>query len=152
MAIYMDYGSGKIKGDVTQGTHKDWIEVSSFEWGMGRAIHTKVGSAKNREASEPAVSEVIIHKPFDSASVLLCQEVGVNAKPMTVKIDFCKTEDKGKPYIQITLTDTLISGYRVSSGGDRPSESLTLNFTKIEYSETEKSNKVSYDLTTAGKA
>jgi type VI secretion system secreted protein Hcp len=30
------------------------------------------------------------------------------------------------------LDGTLISGYSISSGGDRPSESLSLNFTKID--------------------
>jgi type VI secretion system secreted protein Hcp len=36
-------------------------------------------------------------------------------------------------YAEYKLSDVLISGYSVSSGGDRPSESLSLNFTKIEY-------------------
>jgi type VI secretion system secreted protein Hcp len=30
------------------------------------------------------------------------------------------------------LTNTLISGYSLSSGGDRPSESISLNFTKVD--------------------
>jgi type VI secretion system secreted protein Hcp len=37
------------------------------------------------------------------------------------------------PYLTLTLTNNMISGYSISSGGDRPMESLTLNFTKIEY-------------------
>ena len=35
-------------------------------------------------------------------------------------------------FLQYTLTNVMISAYHVSSGGDRPTESLTLNFTKIE--------------------
>ena len=34
--------------------------------------------------------------------------------------------------MEYTLANALISGYSVSSGGDRPSESLSFNFTKIE--------------------
>jgi type VI secretion system secreted protein Hcp len=46
----------------------------------------------------------------------------------------------------------MISGYSVSSGGDRPMESLSLNFTKIELkmpSAAEKQGAVTYDLATA---
>jgi type VI secretion system secreted protein Hcp len=35
--------------------------------------------------------------------------------------------------MEITLENTLISSYSMSSGGDRPMESLSLNFTKIEF-------------------
>ncbi|HYH66977.1 MAG TPA: type VI secretion system tube protein Hcp [Urbifossiella sp.] len=38
MPIYMQYDSGKIKGDVTAKGHEDWIELASFGWGVGRGI------------------------------------------------------------------------------------------------------------------
>jgi type VI secretion system secreted protein Hcp len=37
--------------------------------------------------------------------------------------------------LTITLTNTLISGWSQSGGSDRPTESLTLNFTKIQFSD-----------------
>ena len=55
----------------------------------------------------------------------------------TVQIDFCKTDkDKLEAYLSLTLENTLVSGFSTSSGGDRPSESLTLNYTKIEFKNT----------------
>ena len=52
---------------------------------------------------------------------------------VTAQIDFCKT-DKGKLelYVSYLLENCMISSLSVNSGGDRPQESLTLNFTKIE--------------------
>ena len=44
MAIYLQYG--KIKGDVTTEGLKDWIELRSFQWGVGRGI----ASPANRNA------------------------------------------------------------------------------------------------------
>jgi type VI secretion system secreted protein Hcp len=60
-------------------------------------------------------------------------------------------------YLTFTLTNTMISGFSVSSGGDRPSESLSLNFSKIEYkniprdeAHAEQGQKIyTYDLATA---
>jgi type VI secretion system secreted protein Hcp len=134
MAIYMKIDG--ISGDATQGQHKDWIDIQSFSFGVGRGITTRTGRAQNRESSEPSLSDISITKELDSSSVLLCQEATVGKDGKTVKVDFCRTDKEGTPYLQIILSEVLISGYSTSSGGDRTSESITLNYTKIEYNET----------------
>jgi hypothetical protein len=40
-----------------------------------------------------------------------------------------------KQNLGVKLSDVLVSGWSLSSGGDRPTESLSLNFTKITYSD-----------------
>jgi type VI secretion system secreted protein Hcp len=161
MAIYMNYNNGSIKGDATQQKHEGWIAVNSFQWGVGRGISSAVGNSKNREASEPSVSEITITKVLDQASPLLCQEDLITKKGVPVVIDFVRTGDKGDDvFLKFTLTNTLVSGYSMSSGGDRPSESITLNFTKFEYSYTgmkedgtpDTPNKVTYDMSLGAKA
>jgi type VI secretion system secreted protein Hcp len=49
-------------------------------------------------------------------------------------IDFVTAAQPIQPYLQYELENVLISGYSVSSSGDRPMESLSLNFTKIGFS------------------
>ena len=134
MPIYMKYGS--IQGDVTETGHSSWIELNSFQWGVGRAVATAVGSNEDRESSAPSVSEVTVTKEFDKASAKLLTEAyqGTGSgDAATVQLDFVRT-NKGKLdiYSTFTLSNVIISGYSLSSGGDRPSESLSLNFTKIE--------------------
>jgi type VI secretion system secreted protein Hcp len=51
MPIYVKYGKTMIKGNVTEKGHKEWVEVSSFQFGIGRGIGSPVGRAANREAS-----------------------------------------------------------------------------------------------------
>ena len=130
MAIYLKYDG--IDGDATHEDHKKWISVESLNWGVGRAISTPVGSAKNREASEPSVAEVTISKQMDTSSVYLFQESCTGQAGKKVDIHLVSTGSPGATYVEYTLTDTLVSGYSVSSGGDRPTESVTLNFTKVE--------------------
>ena len=154
MAIYVKYGS--LKGDATHEDHKDWLDVGSLQWGVGRAIMTPSGSTKNREASEPSVSEVTITKMMDASSPSFFTEAVTGHKGVEVKIDLVSTGSPGRTYATYTLTDSLVSGYSMSSGGDRPSESISINFSKIEYkyipSKTENSEGnqtvVSYDLAT----
>ena len=133
MPIYMKYNKGAIKGDVTAEGHTDWIELGSFQWGVGRGISSPTGASADRESSAPSISEITVTKSQDISSAPLLNEA-LQGEGVTVVIDFCKT-DKGalEVYTKYTLTNCMISGYSTSSGGDRATESLSLNFTKIEY-------------------
>ena len=129
MAIYLKYDG--IDGDATHEEHDKWITVESLQWGVGRAIATAVGSTMNREASEPSVAEVTIAKSMDTSSVYLFQEACTGQVGKEVKIHLVSTGSPGQTYLEYILQDTLVSGYSVSSGGDRPSESVSLNFNKV---------------------
>jgi type VI secretion system secreted protein Hcp len=159
MPIYMQYDNGAITGDVTEEHHKDWIELSSAQFGIGRGITSPTpGGSKDREASDPSVSEVVVTKIMDNASADLFKESLKGVGKQCV-IEFCvSTQEQGmQPYLTWTLTNTMISGNSMSSGGDRPNESLSLNFTKIEYkniprdeAHAEQGQKIyTYDLATA---
>jgi type VI secretion system secreted protein Hcp len=130
MPIYVQYGT--IAGDVTASGHEKWIEVNSVQFGVGRGISAPTGGSADREASAPSVSEIVVTKPTDVASTKLFDE-SLEGEGQDVTIDFCKT-DKGKLEVYLTciLNNTMISGFSVSSGGDRPQESVSFNFTKIE--------------------
>ena len=158
MAIYVNYDG--IQGEATQQDHKKWIDVLSLSWGVGRGISTVAGSGNNREASEPSVSEVSIVKAFDAASPKLFTESCTGNVGKTVKIDLVSTGNPGVTYCTYTLTNALISSYSVSSGGDRPTESISISFTKLEFKFTPYDDKnkagtpvtVSYDLATTKSA
>ena len=137
MPIYMDFEG--IKGDATDKDHKKWIVVDSCQWGVGRGISTPTGAAAKRESSNPSVAEVVITKPLDVASGKLFGESLVGVAGKKVKFHFAATD--GKIFLEIALENVLVSSYSLSSGGDRPSESWSLNFTKIEYTPYETDEK-----------
>jgi type VI secretion system secreted protein Hcp len=162
MAAYLKYGD--IKGESLAEGHlgsQGWIEVGSVQWSCGRAISTPVGASAKREASSPSISEITLTKLMDSTSPKLAKEALVG-KAVTANIELVETgENKLETYLTLNLTNCMIAGYSFSSGGDRPSETITLNFTKLEYVyqgyddqgkiDTTKKGNVTYDLT-AGKS
>lgn len=158
MAIYMKFGS--IKGSVTATGFKEWIEVHSFQWGVGRGISTPVGSAKDREASAPSVSEVVVTKVADIASHKLLEEA-LFGSGLKVEIAFTTTvKDKTDQYLIFEGKEAMVSGFSMSSGGDRPSESVSLNFTHFQWKFKENSDEgaklggaatVAYDIGKAQK-
>jgi type VI secretion system secreted protein Hcp len=158
MPIFMNYDG--IPGDVTTAGHEAWIEVNSWQFGVSRAMTSSSASAADREGSTPSVSEIVITKVTDGASTNLFRAslgFGPGGEGKTVKLDFCKTDvSQPEPYLQFELDNTLVSGFTMSSGGDRPIESVSLNFTKIVMNNigmgaanaTGQPDRAEYDLTT----
>ena len=149
MAIYMKYGS--IDGAVTTDGFTKWIELNSFQFGVGRGIGSAARSETNREGSEPSISEIVVTKAMDVASNKLFADAVGGAMDSKVTLKFTTTtKDKVTTFLTYELTDTGLSGYSVSSGGDNPSESLSLNFTKIMITYVGTNAKVGGSPDTAG--
>lgn len=131
MAIFMKYGAKD--GEVTAKGYEKWVELTSFQWGVGRGISAGVGGGSKREATAPSVSEITVSKSMDAFSPLALKEA-IGGEGVQVKIDITRTDASGKhvAFQKYILEGTMISGYSISSGGDRPSESISLNFTKVD--------------------
>lgn len=128
--IYLKYGT--IKGAVTTDGFKDWIELDSFHWGVGRAIGTAARGSTSREHSDPTLSEITVTKRTDVGSPKLFLDAVAGKLDSKVEIKFTTTaKGKVETYLTFKLENCGLSGYSLSSGGDMPVESLSLNFTKI---------------------
>jgi type VI secretion system secreted protein Hcp len=136
MAIYLAWDDGSITGDVADSAFTGWIELGSFQWGVGRGITAAASSPSDREGTTPSVSEIVVTKMQDSSSGNLMR-ASTASPPVNqgklVHIVFASSGSgaASEAYIKFDLENTLVSGWSMSSGGDRPSESVTLNFTKV---------------------
>jgi type VI secretion system secreted protein Hcp len=159
MAIYMNFNALSPKGNVTAEGYEDWIEVDSFNFGVGRAISMEAGAMANRESTRPSLSEVTVTKALDAASGGLFKASVVGDEGVNVEIHVVQTGgNKVEKYAAYTLEDVIISSYSVTAAaGGPPQESLSLSFAKIEgdLTHADKTHKnttnmrVGYDLTTA---
>lgn len=128
---------GDIKGESTKEGYEGWIELHSVQWGVGRGISSPTGGA-NREASAPSISELTLTKTLDSSSPkLFLNAVGGSAVIPKVEIHLVNTSSTGgagTTYYKLFLENVLVSGLSTSAaaGSDRPQESISLNFTKIQ--------------------
>jgi len=124
---------GDKKGDVDTTQYKEWIMVHSFQFGSGRGIGSATASGGNRQGSHASVSEITISKALDPASLHLWRDSLDGKLNTLVEFSFTRADQDNSEYLHVTLTDTGVSGFSISSGGDRPSESISLNFAKIEF-------------------
>lgn len=133
MAIYMKLGD-KVLGSVTAAGYEQWVECGSIQMGVGKGVSTPVGSTANRECSTANVSEVVVTKLLDKASIAIFKNaVAGTDKACLCKIHVVKQDgNQISPFLQYELENALVSGFSSSSSGDRPTESVSINFTKIQ--------------------
>ena len=128
---------GSLAGDVTTAGFETWTEIQSFQWGVGRGVGSAMGGAMSRESSVPSISEIVVTKNMDAASPGLWTDSVAGTFNQKVTITFTTTSaGQTEKFLSYELTDCGLSGYSVSSGGDMPSESLSLNFAKISWTLT----------------
>lgn len=124
-----------INGDSVVAGHEKWITISSMQMGVGRSI-TASGGGADRDTSNPSFSEITLTKTTDIASADLFMQAVCGKSLGKAEIHFVQTggaDKKQQVFLKIELTDAIVSSFSTSSGGDRPSESFSLNFTQISY-------------------
>ena len=124
-----------LQGDSVDAQYPKWIQLTSVQMGAGRGISLGGGTVS---ASDPSLSEVTISKMTDSTTpslfVLCCGGTATVSQPINyVTIDFRKT-GSSQVFYRLQLQNVYVSGASTSGGGDIPSESLSLFYTKISWS------------------
>ena len=141
MPIYMQYGG--IQGETVSGLpgHR-WIEINSFQWGVGRGIAAPSGGSADRESSTPSVSEIVITKPTDDAvsprlAAELLEALGGTKKKRDVSIVF--TNPSAGPRHTLKLSEAVITGiqphypHRSGMGELTRCEKLTITFSEYHF-------------------
>jgi type VI secretion system secreted protein Hcp len=121
-----------IPGESADADHKDEIEIYSFSFGATQTGGTTGGGG----AGKVVFSDISFTKPLDKSSPQLYLHCAQGKHIPTAILYGRKAGERPTDYYIIKLSDVLISSVSTSgaSGGDRPTESLSLNFSKIEFS------------------
>lgn len=124
-----------VDGEVTAKGHEKWIEINSAQWGVGRGVSAPSGGT--REASAPSFSELTLTKLTDKTTPFFFLQAATGTGRQ-VDIHWTQSSALGGEvvYYAITLSDVLVSGFSQSSGGDRPAESISLNYSKFQMTYT----------------
>lgn len=129
VSIYIKLPAG-IKGEAEQAGHEDEIAATSLQWGASRSISI---ATSGRETGLAMISDMTFTKSLDSSSNDLFKACSLATALDEIVITFRKDAgDASMDYLIYTLTDSLISGYSFSAGGDTPMESVSISFTKIK--------------------
>jgi type VI secretion system Hcp family effector len=112
-----------VAGTATDDKHKDWLEIHSAQWDavQQRAVAERSGGNVRHEA-------LTITKEYDVASPKLVEFCASGKRFSGLDVDVVS----GGKTIHYHLTDVIVSSFN-KGGGDRPTESITLNYGKITH-------------------
>jgi type VI secretion system secreted protein Hcp len=129
MAIDVFLKIPEIKGESQDDHHKDEIAVMSWSWGMsqtGGAVATGMGTGK------VALSDLNFMHVFDKSSPALMTycATGKHLKEATITVR--KSGEVQQEFLIIKMNDVLITSVQDSGSNEVPSESVSLQFAKVD--------------------
>lgn len=115
---------GDIKGESTDRDHKDWIIIESMS--VDKDVNAPRDAASGLATGKRMHKPFVITKELDKSSPKLAEAC---AKGTVVK-----EAEVGGPGVRYKLKDVIISSIQPSSSGGHPTETISLNYEKIEVS------------------
>ena len=123
-----------IKGESADDKHKGEIDIESFSWGLSQSGSGHRGSGSG--TGKVDISDISIMKRVDKASPTLMLACANGKHIVKGKLTVRKAGENPLDYLTIDLDSILVSSYQLSGsdGGGTPTESVSLNFSKIKMS------------------
>ena len=155
-----------VPGEATDDKHKDWIEILSYSHDMMQPVSSTKSSAGGASSGRSQHGDFQITKYVDKASPKLYESVSNGKAFGKAKIEVCRAGGSQVKFLEVTLEEVMISSVSLGStghsknGDELPTETVHLNYGKIEWTYTQQKRKDGsgggnvtgkYDLT-AGKS
>jgi type VI secretion system secreted protein Hcp len=130
----VDSTGATIQGESTDKQHSGEIVALAFSQGVSVAISAPSGGGGST-AGKASFSDIALTKLVDKSSPLLYLYAAQGKHLPQAVLTVRNSGATPFEFYRITLTDVLISSVQNSgaSGGDRPVESLSLNFARVEW-------------------
>jgi type VI secretion system secreted protein Hcp len=123
------------KGESSDRNHKDTIEIESFSWGVTNSgAHSSGGGGG---AGKVSFSDISVTKLVDKSSPLLFKRAATGQHIKKATLFVRKAGGEQQEYMKITLEDLIVSSFKTApskSSDSVPLESVSMNFSKIEFS------------------
>jgi type VI secretion system secreted protein Hcp len=134
MAAFMQMQG--IEGESTDKGHQKWIMVESLSESILRSISDGARDME-RVRGRTKCQDLVVVRQLDSSSAKLKESCAKGTFFPQVEVHFCTTvHNAQEPYLKYTLHDVIVTSYSFhcnAASQPRPSESVTLGYTKVEW-------------------
>jgi type VI secretion system secreted protein Hcp len=125
-----------INGEATDQNHKNEISVLSWSWGASQTSTVSGGGGSG--AGKANLADLHIVKSYDAASVPLFKSLlaGKHIANGVLTANKTGSDDGGKPFLKVTLTELFVTSVQASGSSEVPTESVSFSYAtvKVEYS------------------
>lgn len=131
----------KIKGNVTEKDHKDWIRIESYSFNGHNPSAGDPSKKGKLRGGGVQFGEVNFVKELDTATPLITKTMSIGDPVALVTFEVCEESSKTTPTFTMELKDCIISSQSIQQGGEQGSESLTFAFSEFEITATDMDQK-----------
>jgi len=126
-----------IAGESTAVDHKGEIDVLSYAWGVANSGAVSMGGGHGVGKASVSDLNVTMRMSTASPTLFLTCVTGKHIKTATLVGVRNTGKGKGAEMLKVTMEDVLITSVTDSADADvAPTESMSLNFAKVEISYT----------------
>jgi type VI secretion system secreted protein Hcp len=130
-----------IEGESQDAKHKGSIDIESWSWGCANLGTMAAGGGGG--AGKVSMHDFTFSMPINKATPKLIQCCAGGDHIGKAVLTCRKAGGDQKEYLKITFSDVLVSSYHTgaASGSPIPHESISLNFSKVEFGYQEQDSK-----------
>ena len=118
-----------IEGESQDKTHKNEIQLLSFNWGGTQTSSVAYGGGGG--AGKVSLTDFSVVKYYDKASPKLFQALCDGSHIKNCILTARKAGKTQQEYIKLTLTDILVTSSHVSASDENPTESVSFSYSQI---------------------
>ncbi len=120
-----------IQGESIQKDYEGQIEILSYSWGVSQAGGYSYGQGGG--VSKANIHDMSVQFRMNPASPKLMEYCATGKHLDSAVFTALEAGTTPQKYLEITLTDVVISGYQTGGSGDsKPIETMSLNFAKVK--------------------
>lgn len=121
-----------IEGETTDAQHKDWIEITSYNFGVSQKSSDTASSAGGASVGRANIREFYFTKACDKAKPKLFSACCKGEHINNVTISINRAGGEKLKYLEITLEEVLISDFISQGSEGEPSEHIELSYGRIK--------------------
>ena len=140
MAIDVYLQIDGIKGESQDDKHKDWIEITSAQWGVTQPKSATASTGGGHTAERCEHRTLSISKLADVSSPLLMQLCSMGKTIPKAKLEFMRADGEGTriKYYEVELENVLISSAdQAVHEGSILHDAIGLKFSKVKWKYTQ---------------
>jgi type VI secretion system secreted protein Hcp len=126
-----------IEGESSDAKHPGWIEITDCGMEILQNISTTASSAGGATAERADLSDFRFSKLMDKSSPLLALACADGTVFKTIKVELCRAGTEKIKFMEFKLANSIISALSMNANGTFPTESIHLNYGKIEWCYTQ---------------
>lgn len=128
-----------IDGESVDENHDKWIDVLSIDWGAHKPT---AGKNTERRRSDVILEDLTMTKEYDASSPKIMLACANGTHFPSVELEAPERPGAQATYMKYKLKNVMITSYSIDATGERPMETLTMTYEKVEATEIDESSRV----------